>query len=96
MPVFVPKQNRWTWSTVKASLVEAVAVSCYGDENNADKLWYDNEHKEDVSLPLLLFLPSCLGKFVTQAKRTPWDFGNQKKGRGRNARIHDGGLQSAT
>ena len=73
MPVFVPKQNGWTWSTVQASLSEAVAVWWYGDENNAGKLRYDNEHKEDVSLPLLLFLPSCLGTFVTQAKRTPWE-----------------------
>jgi hypothetical protein len=45
MPVFLPKQNGWTWSTVKASLVEAVAVSWYGDENNVGKLWFDSENK---------------------------------------------------
>jgi hypothetical protein len=73
LPVFVPKQNGWTWATVKASLNTAVAEAWYADEENRGKLWFDRDNKEDVCLPLLLFLPACLGQFVTQAKRTPWE-----------------------
>jgi hypothetical protein len=59
MPVFVPKQNGWTWATVKASLNTAVAEAWYADEENRGTLWFDRDNKEDVCLPLLLFLPQC-------------------------------------
>ena len=40
LPVFVPKQNGWTWATVKASLNTAVAEAWYADEENKGKLWF--------------------------------------------------------
>jgi hypothetical protein len=64
VPIILPQNNAWTWTSVNYLNDTAAFTQYYGDAGNRDKLWNtgvdDAGRLESIELPRMLALPTCV------------------------------------
>ena len=72
-PVVMPEVNTWRWSKVTISKDEAAMAAFYSDPANAAKFWHPTGDKEEVSLPIMMYMPSLVADWIKEERRTPFE-----------------------